>query len=328
MAEAIQSTLTGGAPYELEFRALRPNGEVIWLFTNAAVFRNGNRPMRMVGATFDITDRKRTEAALRNSESIYRTLLAAAHDGIYVCDSIGRIVMANEVACRLLGYSRDELIGLSIRDTYEPDKRHLFDQRFAEAKQGKALRFERKAIRKDGSSFNAELSVTMLDQGRGYATMRDITRRKQAEASAAKRTERMRLLSETLAQLLSAKDPQTVVRELFSQVAAHLNVDTYFNFMVDETGQALRLHSCAGLPEDVVRSFERLEFGQAICGTVAQQRERIIANDIQKSDYDRLPWCEAWEFKPTPAIRSWQVSVSSAPCHLQAAPVLHSTMMR
>ena len=127
----------------------------------------------------------------------------------------------------------------------------------------------------------------MLDQGRGYATMRDITRRKQAEASAAKRTERMRLLSETLAQLLSAKDPQTVVRELFSQVAAHLNVDTYFNFMVDETGQALRLHSCAGLPEDVVRSFERLEFGQAICGTVAQQRERIIANDIQNSDYDK-----------------------------------------
>ena len=150
VAEAIQSTLTGGAPYELEFRALRPNGEVIWLFTNAAVFRNGNRPMRMVGAMFDITDRKRTEAALRNSESIYRTLLEQAHDGIYVCDSIGRIVMANEVACRLLGYSRDELIGLSIRDTYEPDKRHLFDQRFAEAKQGKALdssgrRFERMA---------------------------------------------------------------------------------------------------------------------------------------------------------------------------------------
>lgn len=284
---AIHSTLTAGVPYELEFRAFKPNGEVIWLFTNASVFRDGDRPVRMVGATFDITDRKRAEEALRNSESIYRTLLEQAHDGIYVCDPTGRLVMANDVVCRLLGYSREELIGLSIRDTYEPDKRHLFDQRFAEAKQGKALRFERKMIRKDGSFFEAEVSVTVLDHGQGYATIRDITRRKQAEASAAKRTERMRLLSETLAQLLSAKDPETVVRELFPKVAAHLNVDTYFNFMVDETGQALRLHSCAGVSAEMAHSMRKLEFGQAICGTVAQIRAPIIANDILRSAYDK-----------------------------------------
>lgn len=240
-----------------------------------------------VNMLVDITDRKQTEAALRRSESVYRTLLEQAHDGIYVCDAAGRIVMANEVASRLLGYSREELIGLHIRDTYEADKRHLFDQRFAEVQQGKALRFERKAIRKDGSSFDAELSVTVLDQGWGYATIRDITLRKQADASAEKRAERARLLSETLAQLLSARNPETIVRELFPKVAAHLNVDTYFNFMVDETGRALRLHSSAGVPEQIVRSFERLEFGQAICGTVAQQRQRIIANDIQHSDYDK-----------------------------------------
>ncbi len=287
VTQAIESTLNEGMPYELEFRALRPDGTVIWLFTNAAMFRDGDKPMRLVGATFDITERKQTEAALRHTESLYRTLLEQAHDAIYVCDPTGRIVMANELACRLLGYSRDELLSLSIRDTYEPDKRHLFDQRFAEARQGKVLSFERKMVRKDGSSFEAEVVVTMLDHGQGYATARDVTRRKEAEAVALKRAERTGLLSETLAQLLSARDPDTIVRELFPKVAAHLNVDTYFNFMVDETGQALRLHSHAGLPEHVVRSFERLEFGQAICGTVAQHRERIIANDIQNSDYDK-----------------------------------------
>lgn len=284
---AIQAALRDGQPYELEFRAVRPNGDVVWLFTNATVFREGDRPIRMVGATFDITDRKEAEAALRRSESVYRTLLEQAHDGIYVCDSVGRIVMANNVASRLLGYSQEELIGLHIRDTYEADQRHLFDQRFAEVKQGKALRFERKAVRKDGSTFDAELSVTVLDHGWGYATIRDITLRKQADASAQKRAERAHLLSDTLAQLLSARDPETIVRELFPKVAAHLNVDTYFNFMVDETGRALRLHSSAGLPEEITRSFERLEFGQAICGTVAQQRQRIIATDIQHSDYDK-----------------------------------------
>ena len=49
----------------------------------------------------------------------------------------------------------------------------------------------------------------------------------------------MRLLSETLAQLLSARDPETIVRGLFPKVAAHLNVDTYFHFLVDDLAELL-----------------------------------------------------------------------------------------
>lgn len=284
---AIQAALIAGSPYELEFRAVRPNGDVIWLFTNATVLREGERPVRMIGATFDLTDRKRAEEALRDSETLYRTLMEQAHDGIIVCDQEGRFVMVNEVLCRLLGYTVAELLGRPVQDTYVDSERGLFLQRLTEIKGGKRLQFERKFVRKDGSLLDAEVSVAMLPNGHGYAVVRDITARKRTEAAAATRTERMRLLSETLAQLLSAKDPETIVRELFPQVAAHLNVDTYFNFMVDETGEALRLHSWAGMPEEVVRSFERLEFGQAICGTVAQRREPIIANDIQHSTYDK-----------------------------------------
>jgi PAS domain S-box-containing protein len=284
VAAAIQAALHEGMPYELEFRTIRPDGEVVWLFTTAAVFREAGRPTRMVGATFDITARRRAEGALRDSESLYRTLMEQAHDGIVVCDHDGRIAMANEVVCRLLGYSSAELLGRPVQDTYLESERELLAQRLAEVAQGKALHFERRMVRKDSSVVDVDVSVTRLPNGQAYAMIRDITTRKRAEAAAATRAERTRLLSETLAQLLSAKDPETIVRELFPKVAAHLHVDTYFNFMVDEPGQALRLDSCAGLPEDIARSFELLEFGQAICGTVAQRREGVIANDIQHSD--------------------------------------------
>ena len=102
-----------------------------------------------------------------------------------------------------------------------------------------------------------------------------------------KRGERQQLLSDTLAQLLSARDPETVVRELFPKVAAHTGADTYFNFMLDERQDALYLHSCAGIPESEARSIQRLEFGAAICGTVAESRRPIHATDIQHSDYDK-----------------------------------------
>lgn len=62
VSQAVEHSLKTGKPYELEFRALKPNGEVVWLFTDAVVFREQGKPARMLGATLDITDRKVAEA--------------------------------------------------------------------------------------------------------------------------------------------------------------------------------------------------------------------------------------------------------------------------
>ncbi len=94
---------------------------------------------------------------------------------------------------------------------------------------------------------------------------------------------RSQLLSETLAQLISAKDPDRIIRDLFPRVASHLGVDTYLNFMVSADGAALELHSAAGLPEEQLRKMARLAFGQSICGSVAQQKQPIVVCDIQHS---------------------------------------------
>ena len=287
VTRSVEHSLRDDVPYELEFRAVRPNGDVIWLFTNAVVLREGGQPVRMLGAILDITPRKCAEAALRESEAHYRTLMEQAHDSIFVCDGDGRFSMANSAGSRLLGYSLEELLHIRVRDTYVEREVDASEQRLHEVTAGRSLRFERTMVRKDRSTFEADISLTRLPNGQVYAMVRDITDRKRAENAIRTRTEHMRLLSEALAQLLSARDPDTIVRELFPKVVAHLGIDTYVNFMVDETSQALRLHSCAGIPDEVVRSVGRLEFGQAISGTVAQLREPIVANDIQHSGYEK-----------------------------------------
>jgi PAS domain S-box-containing protein len=232
-------------------------------------------------------ERRNAEASLRESEAHYRALMEQAHDSIFVCDGEGRFLVANSAASRLLGYSLEELLLVRVRDTCLESDVDASERRLHEVKAGHSLRFERTMVRKDRSTFEADISLTRMPNGQVYAMVRDITDRKHAEDTIRMRTEHMRLLSEALAQLLNARDPETIVRELFPKVAAHLHIDTYVNFMVDETGQALRLHSCAGIPDEVARSVERLEFGQAISGTVAQLREPIIANDIQRSGYER-----------------------------------------
>ncbi len=116
----------------------------------------------------------------------------------------------------------------------------------------------------------------------------DITERVRSDRRLKEKNERLRLLSEAAAQLLLAEDPDTMLRRLFAKIGPHLDLDTYFNFMVNETGDSLRLESCIGIPDETAAGIRQLEFGQAVCGNVALFRKPIIATDIQHSDDPRV----------------------------------------
>ena len=101
----------------------------------------------------------------------------------------------------------------------------------------------------------------------------------------AAQSERRGALLWTSAQvLLTADDPVDMLRRLFPQIREELDVDTYVNFLVDEKQAALRLASCEGIPPEEVAKIQRLDYGQAICGTAAAQRTAIVATDIQSSN--------------------------------------------
>jgi signal transduction histidine kinase len=75
-----------------------------------------------------------------------------------------------------------------------------------------------------------------------------------------------------------------MLRSLFARIAESMGVDAYFNYMVTETGEALRLVSCEGIPKEIVGSISHLELGQVVCGTVALRRARMVATGIQESE--------------------------------------------
>jgi PAS domain S-box-containing protein len=81
VSNSLQRALEDDAPYEVEFRSVRPDGEVIWLFTNAMIVRDSGQPVRMIGATIDITDRKQAEESLREADRRKDEFLATlAHE--------------------------------------------------------------------------------------------------------------------------------------------------------------------------------------------------------------------------------------------------------
>jgi len=98
VSEKIARSLETGEPYEVEFRVLRPDGETIWIFTDGTVVSEDGRPVRMIGATVDITEHKRLEEALRQSE---RKLRERAQQLEQQLIASGRLISLGEVTASM-----------------------------------------------------------------------------------------------------------------------------------------------------------------------------------------------------------------------------------
>ena len=234
----------------------------------------------------DFTQRRAAEEALTRAKGEWERTFDAAPDLIALIDPQHRILRSNKAMADHLGLNPEECVGQPcyrhVHGTDCPPEGCPHAQLLAE---GHECATE---IHEDRLGGDFMVSCTPLRDERGQIMAsvhiaHDVTARKQAEVALLQRTERLALLSEAAAHLLAAGDPTVMVRELFDKVCAHLDVHAYFNFMVNETGDALRLDSYAGIPDRAAHLIEHLEFGQAICGTVAATRRPMHVPDVQHS---------------------------------------------
>jgi len=111
VARAIQATLQEGAPFQAEYRCVRPDGRTVWLESKARCIRDGEgKPQRLVGVCMDITRRKQRE----QDHARVASIVASSTDAIIGKTVAGIVTSWNVGAERLFGYSAGEMIGQSI----------------------------------------------------------------------------------------------------------------------------------------------------------------------------------------------------------------------
>ncbi len=232
---------------------------------------------------------RRAQVELDASRARYFDLYDLAPVGYCTLSEQGVILEANLTAAGLLGVARGELVKQPLprfilpedQDIYYLHRKQLFET-------GGPQAYELRMMKKDSTRFWARLDATAAQDVDGIPVCRlvlsDITDRKRTEAAVKTQNERLHLLWGAARVLLSTDDVDAMLRGLLAKIGPPLGVDTYFNYMVDDTGDTLRLASCVGIPEETARSIERLVFGQHISGTVALHRQSIVATHIQQSD--------------------------------------------
>jgi PAS domain S-box-containing protein len=167
---AIQEADAGIRPYEVEFRALRPDGTVRWIHSKGEInFDEDGGSGRMFGTLLDITERKRAEDALQESETRLRTIFDVSQAGIILVDARGVITYANQGMAKMFRCTQQELTGSSYPEHIHPDKRSIGDQRMRQliASEIDSVALEQHYIRLDGTDFWGFLSGRRHEDKKG-----------------------------------------------------------------------------------------------------------------------------------------------------------------
>ena len=210
MAAGVEGSQDSSRTVVLEH--VHKDGSTIWTEVVMSFLRDKQgRLTGIQGVTRDITERKKAEEALRESEARYRELFENANDVIYTHDLVGNFTSINKAAERVTGYTRDEALMMNITEVLPPEQVATARQMIArKVQEGGQTQYELGILAKKGHRVLLEVSTRLIYQdGKPVGVQgigRDITERKKTEEALRESEGRYRLLAENVKDIIWTRD--------------------------------------------------------------------------------------------------------------------------
>ncbi|GAB4537274.1 MAG: hypothetical protein Tsb0014_25890 [Pleurocapsa sp.] len=206
-------------PFQLEYRFQRPDGKVTWVYGQFIPEKKNNEQIiSYIGTITDISERKAIEQELKLSEARAREVFEQAAVGLAEIDKqSGRFVQVNNHFCHLTGYTKSQLLELSVNEITYPEDRGKTRENIQKLYSGSIDNFtiEKRYIRKNGSIFWSATIVSLVSiPGEKAKTslgiIKDISDRKQAEQELYQSKQLLQMVLDTIPQLVFWKDRNSV----------------------------------------------------------------------------------------------------------------------
>jgi PAS domain S-box-containing protein len=300
MDAAIREALAQCKTYECEYRIVLPDGSEKHVHGEGTlIFDEAGEAVRMFGIIQDITERRRAEIALKESEQRQKAILSNIPDLVWLKDAEGRYLAVNEAFERSCGKKLEEVVGRTDADLWSAEWAEKYRNQDLEVmRSGRPIRVEEHYRNPDGSRWLDAVKAPVLDwQSRvvGTAgTARDVTARKRDEASLAHLNRSYAMLSLTNEAIVRMRDRDRLLRRVCEIAVENGKLRMAWVGLTDERN-AVRPVAHWGHEEGYLRtlriSLEDAVRGAGPTGTALKRGQHLVCRDIA-TDPMMAPWRE------------------------------------
>ncbi|WP_414550871.1 ATP-binding protein [Anabaena sp. CCY 0017] len=279
-----------------ELDIVHENGKVVKLLEHVApLFDEEGNSRGSVGAFLDITERKQVEETIQNEQKWLEDVLNMMPlPLLFIEPETGRVIFANRAVDELAGgefpkgipvkeyhtaYYCTDTAGNRIPNDQIPGARIARGERL----DGLEMDWHTKESVRSIRIFSDTLPAMHGHPATCVSAFQDITNLKEIEKARTLNYRRLQLLFNTASDLLSSQQPLALIHSFYQKLAEQIGLDVYFNYLAEDNSQVMRLASFTGVSEEIAKEHEWLNFGQSLCGTVAQERHPIYIENVQQS---------------------------------------------
>jgi PAS domain S-box-containing protein len=275
--------------YQMEKRYRRKDGRLIWGRLTASLVRDAaGEPAFAIGMVEDITEQRRIEETLRESERRFRQTFEHAASGMAIIDPDGFFLQVNQRFCDMLGYSCEELVGRGFQEVTHPQDREAALRVFRAQLAGKRdhEQFEKRFIRRDGRAVWTLMSTAMLHDSKGnplyqISQIQDISKRHEAEKALEQRLAELALLNQIGNQITRPLGLEAVLESAVEIVQRSFGYHHVAILTMNEHGGKLEEKVVLGRFADVVPEGFQMDLDDGLIGWVARHGETVVVNDVE-----------------------------------------------
>jgi PAS domain S-box-containing protein len=281
--DRVAAHLSGAtSSYDHEYRMRHRDGSYRWFHSRGSLSRNEQGAIvRFAGTVIEVTERKRSEEALRQAQELNRRIVDCTGDCVKILDLEGRLLYINPVGLRLMEIPDvSDLLNRSLAGLFDGGMRDAAERALASARGGGAGRFHYSMRTASGAAKWFDAVVTPITDAKGAVVQllvisRDITERRREDA--------FRAAQHQVLEMIATGTPlPAVLDSLVRLVESQCDGMFCTVLLLDEDGITVRHGAAPSLPPGYVNAVNGLVIGPASgsCGTAMYLGQRVIVTDI------------------------------------------------